>query len=107
MSKFNNQVNKLILEARVKRHGDLFVREVGAGLKKYYKDPECLILHREDGPAAEYVGCSDRFKELNDKYFLDGKQYKKSEWLIYRKLRGGETAPDKKTIDTMVSILDI
>ena len=32
----------------------------------YYKDPECTILHREDGPAVEYAD-GDKLYYLNDR----------------------------------------
>lgn len=39
----------------------------------YYKDKDCKILHREDGPA---MVCHDGYKE----WYLDGVMYLEDEW---------------------------
>lgn len=89
---FNKKVSTLLNEAlKVKRYKDLFVRETDAIdrraiTKRYYKDPECLILHRTDGPAVEVIALpqyADKQDEFSyyDLYFIDGVNYEKREWV--------------------------
>lgn len=77
-------------------YSKIYFEKTGAQHIIYFKDKQCTILHREDGPAIEYVA---GYKEwwLNDKrhrkdgpaieylqgdaeYWLHGIQYSKEEY---------------------------
>ena len=102
MNRFSKQIDSILSEARVNRENGLFVVQIqrgGAQGKKYYKDPECMILHREDGPAIEY-----KYHPVNNKYYLDGKQFSKDEWIIRSKMGTKADAEDVKTAIDMINI---
>ena len=63
-----------ILEG-VKVMQEQFIHINTDGDKRYYKDREMKILHREDGPAFE-------FSDGTKRWFLNGANYTEKEWKI-------------------------
>jgi hypothetical protein len=65
----------------------------------YYKDPECLVPHRDDGPAVQRFNSAGH--EYSNEYWLNGNHYSKFQWTVVNKLN------DLKDTDAALAITDL
>jgi len=76
--KFDATVNRYLVESetllpnRQYKLGKLYVQVRPNGDKFYYKNAECTINHRLDGPAIEYKGGSEEWWVNDKRHRLDG-----------------------------------